>query len=198
MNALIDRLFDVMFNSGIDCRLIILVIAALPIAEARLAIPVALKCGLTPIEALCYSFLGSSLVVPVLLVALIPAIKRISKTKLFHRFGEAMLKRLDGKAEKISKKTEFKKILGTAAFVAVPLPLTGVWTGSAIACILGINYFKSLVAVVLGNLVASLIVLIITVALGEYINIIMTAFALIALIAAVVMLIKSIHPKKSA
>ncbi len=198
MNALIDQLFDVMFKSGIDCRLIILVIAALPIAEARLAIPVALKCGLTPIEALCYSFLGSSLVVPVLLVVLIPAIKRISKTKLFHSFGEALLKRLDGKAEKINKKTEFKKILGTAAFVAVPLPLTGVWTGSAIAGILGINYFKALGAVVLGNLVASLIVLIITVALGEYINIIMTAFALIALIAAVVMLIKSIHPKKSA
>ncbi|MCH5164322.1 MAG: small multi-drug export protein [Clostridiales bacterium] len=198
MNDLIDNIFNFLAASGIDPRLIIVIIAVLPIAEARLAIPVALKCGLSPIEALCYGFIGSSLAVPLLLVVLFPLIKWLASTKLLSKIGQSLLTRVDDKASRISKNSELKRALGTMAFVAVPLPLTGVWTGSAVASVLGIKYVKALLAVIGGNLIASLIILIITLALSEYINIIMAAFTLIAFVAALSMLIKTLRPKKSA
>jgi purine-cytosine permease-like protein len=43
-------------------------------------------------------------------------------------------------------------------FVAIPLPMTGVWTGTAIAVFLGLSYKDSILPVCIGNLVAGLLV----------------------------------------
>lgn len=198
MNDLIDGIFNWLVSSGVDVRAVIVIIALLPIAEARLAIPIALKCGLSPFESFLYGFLGSGIAVPFLLIALIPLIKRLAETKLFRKIGTSLLERFDSKAKGINKSSEIKKFLGTAAFVAVPLPLTGVWTGSAVASVLGMSYFKSLTAVILGNLLASTMVVIISAAFSEYINIIMAVFAFLAIVTALTMLIKALKPKKSA
>lgn len=195
MNELIDKIFEHLLSSGIDARIVVILIALLPVAEARLAIPMAIKCGLSPFAAFLYGFIGSSLAVPVLLLVLIPLIKRLASSRLFKRIGEGALERFSGKAERIVG-SDTKKLLGAAAFVAIPLPLTGVWTGSAVASILALPYLKSLIAVTLGNLVASIIVVIITVALKEYINLIMAVFTLIAFLAACLMLVKALTPKK--
>lgn len=198
MNELIDNIFNSLLGSGVDPRLIVFLIALLPIAEARLAIPVAIKCGLSPFEAFACGFLGSSIIIPILLLILIPLIKFLASTRFFKKIGDSLLRRFDDKASAIDKGSELKKMIGSAAFVAVPLPLTGVWTGSAVASVLGIGYLKALVSVLIGNLIASICVLIITVTLSEYIDIIMTAFSLIAIITAVSMLIKALRQKKSA
>ncbi|MBE5731088.1 MAG: hypothetical protein E7350_03980 [Clostridiales bacterium] len=195
MNGLIDKIFEHLLSSGIDMRVVVIMVALLPIAEARLAIPMAIKCGLSPFSAFLCGFIGSSLAVPVLLLVLIPLIKKLACSKLFKKIGEGALERFNDKAQSIVG-SDAKKLLGTAAFVAIPLPLTGVWTGSAVASILALPYLKSLIAVTLGNLVASIIVVIITVALNEYINLIMAAFTLIAFLAACLMLVKALTPKK--
>lgn len=197
MNDLIDGIFNSMLMSGVDPRLIVAIIAMLPIAEARIAIPIALKCGLTPLESLLYGFLGSSIPVPLLLVAFIPLVRKLASTKLFRKIGEALLNRVNGKAAAISG-SKLKRMFGVGSFVAVPLPLTGVWTGSAVASVLDLGFFKSLISVIMGNLTASSLVLIITMLLHDYINLIMALFALIALIAAVVLLVKALKPKKPA
>ena len=44
-------------------------------------------------------------------------------------------------------------------FVAVPLPVTGAWSGSLIACVLGLNRWKSFLAISAGIIIAGLIVL---------------------------------------
>lgn len=196
MNELIDNIFNSLLGRGVDPRIIVIVIAILPIAEARLAIPIALKCGLSPLEALLYGFIGSSLCVPLLLVGLIPLIKFLSSTKLFKKIGESLLNRFSKKAEGISGNSALRRMIGTTLFVAVPLPLTGVWTGSAVASILGIGFIRAFASVLIGNLIASTLVLIITLTFAEYINIIMAAFAFIALIAAITLLIRTIRPKR--
>lgn len=198
MNELIDNIFNSLLSSGIDPRIIVMIIAVLPIAEARIAIPVALKAGLNPFQAFFYGFFGSSIAVPLLLFALIPLINFLASTKFFRNIASSMLSRIDDKARSVKGGSELKRVMGTAAFVAVPLPLTGVWTGSAVASILGIKYYKALIAVITGNLIASIIITIITALLSEYINIIMAIFAFIAILTAMSMLIKSLRPKKSA
>ena len=48
------------------------------------------------------------------------------------------------------------------AFVAIPLPLTGVWTGTCIALFIGMNKRDIMTSVILGNLVAGTIMTIIS------------------------------------
>jgi uncharacterized membrane protein len=47
---------------------------------------------------------------------------------------------------------------GLAVFVAIPLPLTGAWTGILGAWVLGMEWRKSMAAVAAGVLVAGIVV----------------------------------------
>jgi len=47
---------------------------------------------------------------------------------------------------------------GLALFVAVPLPVTGAWTGAAAAYVFGIPFRRSLPAIVAGVLLAGIVV----------------------------------------
>lgn len=180
MNELTDSIFEFLLSLELEPRIIILIIAFLPIAEARLALPAALKCGLSTFQAFFYSFVGSSIATVVLPFALVPFVNFLTETKLFRKVGEAVMLRLSRKAKKVKVGSTLKQCALTAAFVAVPLPLTGVWTGSAIASIIGLGYFRSLACVTAGNFIACVIIAVITVLFSEYINLIMIAFAVIA------------------
>lgn len=48
--------------------------------------------------------------------------------------------------------------LALAAFVAVPLPLTGVWTGCLVAWVFEIPFWRALLSIALGALIAGAIV----------------------------------------
>jgi uncharacterized membrane protein len=48
------------------------------------------------------------------------------------------------------------------AFVAIPLPLTGAWTGSLAAYMLGLKFWPSFLAIVLGVLCAGIIITILS------------------------------------
>lgn len=61
------------------------------------------------------------------------------------------------KNKTIYNKKFFAKLFGVMLFVAIPLPLTGVWTGTAIAVMLGIPFVWICVSVILGNLIAGII-----------------------------------------
>ncbi len=50
-------------------------------------------------------------------------------------------------------------MFGVLLFVAIPLPLTGVYTGTCVAIMLGLNFYETLIAVTTGNFIAGLIML---------------------------------------
>ncbi|NIA22765.1 MAG: hypothetical protein GWP03_01145, partial [Proteobacteria bacterium] len=66
--------------------------------------------------------------------------------------------RLQGASLKRGKIIEEYKELGLMLFVAIPLPVTGGWTGSLVAVLLGLSFWKSLLYIFLGVCVASVIV----------------------------------------
>jgi uncharacterized membrane protein len=66
---------------------------------------------------------------------------------------------------KLHKGVEKWGWLGIAAFVAIPLPVTGAWTGTLGAWVLGIGKRQTMIAVILGVIAAGAIVTIV-VALG--------------------------------
>lgn len=63
---------------------------------------------------------------------------------------------------KRERRISFFKYSSLFLFVAVPLPLTGCWTGSAIGAFLKLKFKYALPLIMLGNLVAGLIVMLIS------------------------------------
>ena len=92
------------------------------------------------------------------------------------------------KSNKISEEANEKKYKGlkkwlcVMTFVAIPLPLTGVWTGSAVAVFLQMGFLKSFTAISVGALIAACIMMLVSKTLGDKALIIFYAFIVIFVI----------------
>ena len=69
---------------------------------------------------------------------------------------------LDGKVEKHKGQIEKYGYLGVVLFVGIPIPGTGAWTGSLIASVLELDRKKTFVAVLIGILLASIIMMLVS------------------------------------
>ncbi|MGE5558377.1 MAG: COG2426 family protein [Bacillota bacterium] len=134
--------------------------AILPYAELRGAIPLAiLAYKANPWEAFFWAVLGNALpIIPVMLF--IPMLGRWADRNAFiHRVMGWLHRKTEKNRDKINK----YGLLGLAIFVAIPLPLTGVWTGAAIAYLLGIRKRFAFFALLLGAVGAGIIVTVATI-----------------------------------
>lgn len=183
MTEAIRNIFSTIFGDNVILATIL--IAMLPIIELRGAIPFGMSLefwgtnALGNIASFLWSFLGSSLVVPILALIFIPLINWLKKTKWFSGLATKIENRIKSKTDKITQDAETKseehtevvgeenkksrkkfwlKVLGLFAFVAIPLPLTGVWTGTCVGVMLGFNFWQTCGIVIAGNLTAGLII----------------------------------------
>lgn len=170
--------------------LTIFIISMIPIVELRGAIPVAIEMGLSWYEAFGYAFLGSIIVAPILLLILMPILKAMKKIKAFRWLANTVENLFQSKAESVrqkankadSKNTEdIIKMVGVFLFVAIPLPLTGVWTGTAVAVFLGLGFWKSLLSVAVGNISAGLIMTGLSLLFKDNLNTFLTVFMAVIL-----------------
>lgn len=60
-----------------------------------------------------------------------------------------------------------KRIASVFVFVALPFPFTGVWTGACLAVALGLNFWQATTTVILGNVVAGLIITLVSSLFGD-------------------------------
>ena len=80
-------------------------------------------------------------------------------------------------------------------FVAVPFPVTGVWTGTAIAAFLGFSFFEMITAISAGNLIAGAIITLLTYFFKDYVDYIIYGLIVIAIIMLIVFIIKIARAK---
>lgn len=116
--------------------LYVFLLSLLPYFEGRYAFLVSMALGHSIQTAVTITILGTlllSIALPVLLGRLDAFLTRTS-IRLLRRLYESTVSRARRKAERYAKAS----LLVLLAFVAVPLPGSGVWTGSLIAYILGI------------------------------------------------------------
>ena len=149
MQNLID-----LIKSTFSNEIALLIISMLPLIELKGSIPVGIAMGFKPINAYLYSIIGSTIPAIFILMWIMPIFSYMKKKdtlKNIARWAEKKAKKKEGKI----KKYEY---LGLFLFVAIPLPGTGVWMGSFIASILGLNKKKSLLTIAIGNLIAGLII----------------------------------------
>ena len=190
-----------------NAYLVTALISVIPMIEVRGAITVGANLGLNPWIAYVLSCCSALLVCPVLLLCLKPILRALKRTKAFKNLAAAVEEMFASRAKKIEdsaekediktgddektkeRKKKFNKILGVFLFVAIPIPLTGVWTGSAVAAFLDLEYRYSVPAIVVGNFVAGLIITVLNILLGQYsslILLVLAAFVAVTIVAFVV------------
>lgn len=137
----------------------VLAIAASPISELRGAIPVAIASFHFPIYyAFLVAVIGNLLPVPFILLLLDRAVRLLSRVQLFERFFNWLFERTRRRGKMIER---YERI-GLVLFVAIPLPVTGAWTGSLAAVLFGLKFKHALLSIFIGILIAGAIVTCVT------------------------------------
>ncbi|NPV70172.1 MAG: small multi-drug export protein [Firmicutes bacterium] len=129
-------------------------IAALPVSELRVAIPLAIHAGVNPFEALALCVIGNLLPVLPLLWVFQPVTSWLRRHAALKRPVEWMW------ASNLRKSRSIRAygLVGLAVFVAIPAPGTGAWTGAIIASLLKMPFWSSAVALSMGVVIAGIIV----------------------------------------
>lgn len=142
------------------------ILAAMPVGELRLALPVAIFGFKMPaLPALFWSVFGN--MIPSTLILLYADKFHAFLQKRSHlKIAQHWVKQLSRAQDKF-KEYEKYGLIGLMLFIGVPLPMTGAWTGSLAAFILGIQFRHSWPYVFGGVVISGLITLAFTVGLGR-------------------------------
>lgn len=128
-----------------------------PIGELRLAIPFALaKLDLSIEQAYILSVIGNLIPVVFLLLFLeVVSLFLIRRSTMFAKFFEWLFART---RRRIQGHYEIYGYIALVIFVSIPLPITGAWTGSAAAYLLGIPFWRAFGLIALGVIISGIIV----------------------------------------
>ena len=133
----------------------------LPIVEVKGSIPFGvLSLGMPLWEVFFIAVIGASIPAPFILFfikKLIHAMQN-SKVKFFNRAANWGVKKVEKHAAKVQK----WGYLAIFVFVALPIPGTGVWTGSLLAAMMDLRVKKAMPVIFLGNIVAALCMIFLT------------------------------------
>ncbi len=134
--------------------LIVLFTAAMPISELRGAIPLGMAMDLPFYLIWINSFLGN-------IIPIIPIFLSLKYLLVFGRKNKTLDRFFDWWFLRVNKKSEIIRkygFWGLVLFVAVPLPVTGAWTGTAAAFLMKFKLRQAFFGVLIGVFFASIIV----------------------------------------
>lgn len=145
-----------------------LIMSFVPLIELKGGIVFARGLGYDFITALGLAYVGSTIVFFPIFFLLKPILNLFKKIKWFNAFAMKVEGYFIEKADETLKKQSengktkslsetFLKQLGVFVFIAIPLPMTGIWTGTAIAVFLGLTFKQAILPAILGNLVAGIL-----------------------------------------
>jgi len=142
---------------GVPDELTTFIVAMLPIAELRGAIPLGiLGFDLGWVVTVVISVIGNMVPVVFLLWLLEPLSKALrNRFALWERFFSWLFERTRRKY-----KGRFARVgdIALVTFVAIPLPITGAWAGSIAALVFGVSRVKAFFLIFVGVLIAAVIV----------------------------------------
>jgi uncharacterized membrane protein len=148
-------LVEDLVSLGISKPLIVFIVSMLPVSELRGALPVAINVFNMPwYFALPIALAGNIFPVPFILLFL-ERLRRFSAK--IGVIGDAMEK-IFNLARRRTRLVEKYGRIGLVLFVAIPLPVTGAWTGSIAAFLLGMRFRDALPSICLGVLLSGVIV----------------------------------------
>lgn len=134
--------------------LITFFMAAVPLIEQRGAIPYGILSGQSAWLVFVVALAGSLLPVPIILLLF----NKIYQWLLRYKFFSRLVKHIDKKIAKNQATFEKYEELALILFIAIPLPTTGLWTGSAIAAFLKLDFKKSIACAAIGGALSAIVI----------------------------------------
>ena len=133
----------------------VMICAMLPIIELRGAIPLGAALSMPWWLNYICAVVGNMLPIPFILlfVRKFIAWMTASRVRFFNRIGGWLTR----KAEKNRGRIEKYSFWGVCLFVAIPLPITGAWTGSLVAATIDMKFWKAMLSCLLGVMIAGVI-----------------------------------------
>jgi uncharacterized membrane protein len=149
--SLADRFREAM--GGFPPWLAVMIIAMLPIFELRGAIPAGVALGMPTWKVVLFAVIGNMIPIPFILWFLDPFSSWLSRhSKTMDRFFNWLFART---RRKHSKSFERWQEFALMIFVAIPLPMTGAWSGAVAAFVFGIPNRVALLFIFFGVLIAA-------------------------------------------
>jgi uncharacterized membrane protein len=141
---------------GLSPELAVFLTSMLPIIELRGALPLAINLfQISWPKAFIIAYIGNIIPAPIILWLLGPVVNLLSRVRILKSFFDWLFERTRKRSSGIIEKYEE---IGLMAFVAIPLPGTGAWTGALIAFLFGLDFKKSLLIIAIGVFIAGVIV----------------------------------------
>ena len=204
-----DKLVEILQRFIGNENILTLLISAFPLIELKGAIPIGVKLGITVFKSAALGYFGSTLVSIPLFFLLVPIFNLLKKVpflkklivkieNVFHQKSQKLAedaykkKGMAGNLSEEEKLVKSRKILRNALliFVAVPFPVTGIWTGTAIGVFLGLKFKETFPAIVIGNLIAGSIITLLSAFFEAYVDIIIYILLAIAIVMLIALIIK--------
>lgn len=163
MQAIIDfilKIFSGISSTTLGKEITVFIISMLPMLESRGGLIASALLGLDPFRSYVISLIGNILPVPLILLFMNKILLwcQNSKIKFLNKFANWLDKKVDKNRGTIEK----YGYLGLILFVGIPLPGTGAWTGCLVASALELDKRKSFPCIILGIIMASIIMMILS------------------------------------
>jgi uncharacterized membrane protein len=131
-------------------------VSMLPIFELRGGIPLGIiGYGITWWKVFLVSVIANIVPIPFILKLMDPLEKWLRQWRTWDRVFSWLFAHT---RKKTRKKIERWEELGLILFVAIPLPVTGAWTGSLAAYVFNLRFKKALACIFAGVLIAALVI----------------------------------------
>lgn len=137
--------------------LIIFFISMVPLIELRGAIPYAVGFNLPLLPSYIICILGNMLPVPIIFLFARKVLEWGADKPVIGRFFTFCLEKGHKGGVKLREKAGKGLFLALLLFVGIPVPGTGAWTGTLAASLLDMDFKSSVIAVLLGVVLAGVI-----------------------------------------
>lgn len=141
----------------------VMIISAIPLIEQRGAIPVGIFTGGDPLTIMITSYIGSLIPVPFIFFLFNWFMNQLRA----HNWLPWLINIVDNKINKNVDRFQKYKEAALITFIGIPLPTTGVWTGTAIATFLKLDFKKTVFCAMLGALISAVVITLVCVLLPE-------------------------------
>lgn len=149
--------------------IIVFLVSMVPVVELRGAIPIAVGMDLNKLTSFIIAIIGNMIPVPFIYLFARKILVLGKDKKVIGKFFSWCLKKGEQGGKKLEAKAGRGLYFALLLFVGIPLPGTGAWTGTLAASILNMDFKKSVIAVMLGVLLAGLIMMAISFGVFEFI-----------------------------
>ena len=137
--------------------LIVFFVSMVPLVELRGAIPISQGFQLPLLQSYIISVIGNMLPVPVIYLFARKVLEWGADKKYIGKFFTFCIEKGHKGGAKLKEKAGSGLFVALMLFVGIPIPGTGAWTGTLAASFLDMGFKKSVIAVLLGVLMAGII-----------------------------------------